>query len=69
MTKIQDILFFRLFKPFGLPITKILFVLGLIIIATFVFLLDRELARLADLFFGAAARVLGLGLGAQVGVG
>lgn len=37
MTKIQDILFFRLFKPFGLPITKILFVLGLIIIATFIF--------------------------------
>ena len=30
---------------------------------------DGELARLGDLFFGAAARVLGIGLGAQVGVG
>ena len=30
---------------------------------------DRELARLGDLFLGAAAGVLGLGLGAQVGVG
>ena len=31
--------------------------------------LDGELARLGDLFLGAAAGVLGLGLGAQVGVG
>ena len=31
--------------------------------------LDRELARLGDFFLGAAAGVLGLGLGAQVGVG
>ena len=31
--------------------------------------LDGELARLADFFLGAAADVLGLGLGAQIGVG